>query len=166
VRALLLICILLVNIAVSKPDTKLPEFSLPQLSGETLRSQDLNTNIVVLDFWATWCQSCISEIPAYNKLQANYASRGVRVVGIAVQSGWASDVKKFTDEHTMSYAVAVGNDETVSEFEVISFPSTYVIAPGWKTYKKYSGTSESKLAEIERDIETLLGTLKTGVVEQ
>lgn len=111
---------------------------------------------MVLDFWATWCEGCITEIPAFNRLEQKYGARGVKVIGMAVQSGWAKDIKKFARQYKMRYTILVGNDDTVSEYGVISFPATYVIAPGWKLHKKYLGVSATKPADIQRDIETLL----------
>ena len=157
IRALLLICILAVS-TVGQAPKPLPEFSLPTLKGPTLRSQDLKDSIVVLDFWATWCEGCISEIPAFNRLERKYGPRGVKVIGMAVQSGWASDIRRFAKRYKMHYTLLVGNDDTVSEFGVIGFPATYVIGPGWKLQKKYLGVSGSKAADIQRDIETLLAT--------
>jgi len=144
--------------ATGQRPVRLAEFSLPKLDGQTLRSDDLKDKIVILDFWATWCENCVSEIPEFNKLEKEYSSRGVKVIGLAVQSGWASDIQKFAEQYNMRYTVLVGNDDTVSDFGVISFPNTYVIGPGWKLYKKYSGVSETKAADIRRDIETLLKT--------
>jgi len=154
-RPLILVCILFASAAAQQPDS-VPQFSLPQLDGRTLGAGELKDNIVVLDFWATWCENCVIEIPEFNKLEKEYSSRGVKVIGLAVQSGWASDIQKFVKEYNMRYTVLVGNDDTVSDFGVISFPNTYVIGPGWKLYKKYSGVSETKAADIRRDIETLL----------
>jgi len=56
----------------------------------------------------------------------------------------------------MRYTILAGNDNTVSDFGVINFPTTFLIAPGWKVYKKYSGAYDGKSAEIERDIDALL----------
>ena len=156
-RSLILIGLLFVG-AVAQQPVQIAEFSLPKLDGQTLRSEDLKDKIVVLDFWATWCENCVSEIPEFNKLEKEYSSRGVKVIGLAVQSGWASDIQKFVKQYNMRYTVLVGNDDTVSDFGVISFPNTYVIGPGWKVYKKYSGVSETKAADVRRDIETLLKT--------
>ena len=149
---------LLVVTAVGQEPKPLADFSLPQLDGQVLRSQDLKDNIVILDFWATWCENCVGEIPAFNRLKEKYSSRGVKVIGLAVQSGWASDIQKFAKQYQMRYTILAGNDDTVSEFGVIGFPATYVIAPGWKLHKKYLGVSATKAADIQRDIETLLET--------
>lgn len=141
--------------AGQQPDP-LGEFSLPRLGGQMLRSEELKDNIVVLDFWATWCQNCIAEIPEFNKLEREYRTRGVKVIGLAVQSGWASDIQKFARQYNMRYTILVGNDDTVSDFGIITFPNTYVIGRGWKLYKKYSGVSENKAANIRADLENLL----------
>jgi peroxiredoxin len=154
---LILICLLCASLFGQQPE-RMPQFSLPRLEGQTLRSEDLKDNIVVLDFWATWCEACVSEIPEFNKLEKEYSTRGVRVIGLAVQSGWASDIQKFVKQYNMRYTVLVGNDDTVADFGVISFPNTYVIGPGWKLYKKYSGVSENKASNIRQDIEALLKT--------
>src|SRR6266404_3449092 len=153
-RVIAIIGFLFCSVAVAQEPKPLAQFSLPKLDGQTLRSEELKDNIVVLDFWATWCENCIGEIPAFNKLQEEYSTRGVKVIGMAVQSGWASDIQKFASDYKMQYPIVVGNDDTVSDFGVISFPATYVIAPGWKLYKKYSGSPANKGADIERDIET------------
>src|SRR5260370_42604829 len=120
-RALIIICFLFLSAAGQQPEP-LAQFSLPKLDGQTLRSQDLKDNIVVLDFWATWCETCVSEIPAFRKLEKEYSSRGVKVIGLAVQSGWASDIQRFAKRYDMQYTILVGNDDTVSDFGVIRFP--------------------------------------------
>ena len=157
IRAFLLSCLLMAGTVGQHPDS-LPEFSLPTLKGQTLRSQGLKDSIVVLDFWATWCEACITEIPAFNQLERKYGPRGVKVIGMAVQSGWSRDIRKFARQYKMRYSILVGNDDTVSDFGVISFPATYVIAPGWKLHKKYLGVSATKAADIQRDIEKLLAS--------
>jgi thiol-disulfide isomerase/thioredoxin len=81
-RTLILISFLFAS-AVGQQPSPLAEFSLPKLDGQPVRSQDLKENIVVLDFWATWCENCVSEIPAFNKLEKEYRPHGT--VGDALE---------------------------------------------------------------------------------
>jgi peroxiredoxin len=104
---LIVICLLYAVVLGQQPE-RIPQFSLPRLEGETLRSADLKDNIVVLDFWATWCEACVSEIPEFNKLEKEYSARGVKVIGLAVQSGWASDIQKFVKQYNMRYTGTCG----------------------------------------------------------
>jgi thiol-disulfide isomerase/thioredoxin len=109
----LFICLL--SIATAAQDAApLPEFSLLTLKGQAVTSQELKDSIVVLDFWATWCEGCITEIPAFNRLEKKYSPRGVKVIGMAVQSGWAKDIRRFAKLYKMRYTLLVGNDDIVS----------------------------------------------------
>lgn len=154
-RTLLLICFLAFSAAAQQTDP-LPEFSLPTLKGQTMTSKEMKDSIVILDFWATWCEGCITEIPAFNKLAEKYGPRGVKVIGMSVQSGWAKDIQKFAKQFKVRYTLLVGNDDTVSEYGVISFPATYVIAPGWKLHKKYLGVSATKAEEFNETLKHYL----------
>jgi peroxiredoxin len=153
-----LLTLILVASGVGQPVDTLPSFSLHTLEGSTVKSQDFKNSIVVLDFWATWCEPCLGEIASFNRFQAKYGARGVKVIGIAVQSGWSKDIKRFATKHNMRFTILVGTDDTVADFDVISFPTTFLIAPGWRTHKKYVGVYDGKEAEIERDIQALLGS--------
>src|SRR5207247_9014467 len=61
--------------------SRLPGFSLKDLQGRDISSTDLRGRVVLIDFWATWCQPCKKEMPGYQKLIDRYGSRGCGDVG-------------------------------------------------------------------------------------
>ncbi|HEY7915117.1 MAG TPA: TlpA disulfide reductase family protein [Blastocatellia bacterium] len=160
--ATLVILIALVAPAISAQNNQtddlkpMPGLTLQDFDGKPVSAETLKGSIIVLDFWATWCGPCITEIPEYNKLQAKYADKGVKVVGVTLVSGAASEVKPFVARHNMKYTVLMGDDEQAYDFNIIGFPTTFIITPDMKIYKRYIGVTPKKSAQIEADIERLL----------
>src|SRR5213593_984928 len=74
-----------------KPGSLVPDFKLNDLNGKAFKSSQLQGSVVLLDLWATWCEPCIADIPMLNRLHEKFGS--LKVVGIAVESGWAKDIK-------------------------------------------------------------------------
>lgn len=109
-----------------------------------------------MDFWATWCAPCIAEIPALNRLQDKYGPKGVRVVGVAMMSGGAAEVKPFVARHGMKYQVLIGDDKQAYELNIMGYPTTYLVSGDWKVYKVYVGAGPRKIRQLESDIEKLL----------
>lgn len=137
----------------------MPGFELEALDGSRFSSRALAGKVALVDLWATWCKPCIEEIPRWNELLRRYEGRGFAVLGIAIQSGWATDIKadieKFDFE--INYPVVVGNQEIERAFGgVLAFPTTFLITREGKIYKKYVGEYENKHTEIEADIKELL----------
>lgn len=127
------------------------------LNGKTINLDEMKGSILVLDFWATWCGPCIKEIPEYNKLQEKYASQGVKIIGVTLASGEVSEVKPFVSRHNMKYTIVMGEDSMGYEFNVMGFPTTYLVTRDWKVYRKYVGAGPRKTQQLETDIQSLLG---------
>lgn len=137
-----------------------PAFSLRDLSNHEVRLADFKGKIVLLDLWATWCETCVIDIPVLNKLHEKYANRGVDVVGIAVQSGWADDIRPHVSRLGINYRVLVGTDSVMDRYQVIGVPTTVLIDQAGTIRKKYIGTppgkEDEKAADLEREINKLL----------
>ena len=144
----------------AKAGSAAPEFRLKDLSGKEVRSSQLKGMVVVLDVWATWCEPCIEGIPMFNRLHDKYAGRGLQVVGIAVQSGSAQDIKSHVAKLGIKYRVLIGNEKTVQNYVDVGFPITYLIGPDGKIRKKYIGslpeTETAKEVDLDHEINALL----------
>ncbi|HKA20919.1 MAG TPA: TlpA disulfide reductase family protein [Blastocatellia bacterium] len=140
----------------SDNEKPLPAIKLQDFDGKSISSDQFKGSILVLDFWATWCGPCIAEIPSLNRLQEKYASKGVKVVGVALASGEADEVKPFVGKNKMKYTVLMGDDDQVYDLNVVAFPTTYLVTRDMKVYRKYLGAGPRKAAEIEADIQKLL----------
>ena len=68
-------------IAAGEIGSRMPDFSVKDLHAHELSSADLRGKIVLIDFWATWCQPCKKEMPGYEQLLERYGSRGFVVIG-------------------------------------------------------------------------------------
>jgi len=134
----------------------LPPINLQDFDGKVIPADQFKGNIVVLDFWATWCVPCIAEIPALNRLQEKYGAKGVRVLGVTMASGDAAEVKPFVGRNKMKYTVLMGDDDQVYDLNVVAFPTTYLVTRDMKVFRRYIGAGPKKAAELEADIQKLL----------
>ena len=134
----------------------LPALTLVDFDGKTVAPDGFKGNIVVLDFWATWCGPCIVEIPAYNKLQEKYADKGLKIVGVTMASGEGKEVKPFVERHKMKYTILMGDDAQAYDFNIIGFPTTYLVTRDGKIFAKYVGAGPGKMTRLESDIRKLL----------
>src|SRR5262249_4906221 len=98
-------------------DTTLaPEFALPNLKGETVRLSDCRGQVVILDFWATWCGPCRMEIPHLKALVRKYGGRGLNVVSVSMDDAGAEVVRPFVQQLEISYPVLIGDAYTARRY--------------------------------------------------
>ena len=137
-----------------QPKGPAPDFELENVAGGKTKAADLKGKVSIIDFWATWCEPCIAEIPKFNQLHDQYPN--IQVIGITVMSPH-DDIKPKVQEVGMKYTVLVGNDDVADGFGgLIGFPTTFVVTKDWKIYKKYLGALPNKQDRIRQDIEKLL----------
>ena len=63
---------------------EMPQFRLPGLDGRVHRLDDWRGKVIVLNFWASWCPTCVYEIPEFNRYQAEYGNKGLQIIGMGV----------------------------------------------------------------------------------
>ena len=95
----------------------LPEFSVKDLQGHEVSSVDLRGKVVLIDFWATWCQPCKKEMPGYQKLEDRYGQSGFAVVGFKFDTMMdAEDPVLFAKKIGVRYPLAVASDDLKQKF--------------------------------------------------
>jgi len=115
-----------------------PNFSLPLLDGGTASLSDFRGKVVILDFWASWCPPCKREIPDFIALQRRYQSKGLQIVGVALDE--TEPVRTYAAGQGINYPILVGNAAIARVYGGISgIPTTFVIDRNGKIVRRYEG---------------------------
>jgi thiol-disulfide isomerase/thioredoxin len=111
--ASLLLLFSVATFAQSSPPTDL---SLKDVQGRSFSLSDYKGKVVLVNFWATWCTPCRSEIPDLIALQKKYRNQGLQIIGITYPPEQLAEVRAFTRKLRMNYPVAVGSKATKTRF--------------------------------------------------
>lgn len=130
-----------------------PDFSLMDIEGKHYSLSEQNGNIVVLEFWATWCSPCKDSIPELASLHEKYKDKGVVILGLSVDDN-ASPLKPFREEHNIPYTILFDDKDISRLYKIQSIPATFVIDRKGRIISKHSGYSPDMLDTLSMEIET------------
>lgn len=132
-----------------------PELILKDLQGNTVKLSDMKGKVVLVDFWATWCQPCVIMIPWFIEFQNRYGPQGFAVLGVAMDDEGISVVKPYAAKASMNYTVVLGNEETAEAWGgIFGLPTSFVIDRQGRIQAKHIGLIDRDV--FEKDIRGLL----------
>ena len=116
-----------------------PAFSLRILDGETFRLEEHRGEVVILNFWATWCAPCRVEMSGFVDLQDSFRDEGVQFVGIAVDRDGTAAVRPFVEEEGINVPQIANPSVAARHFPGEAVPRTYLIDKRGRIRYEHSG---------------------------
>ena len=140
------------------PAAAAPALRLPAVGGGSVARAQLQGQVVVLDVWATWCGPCLTELPALDAIQRDYAGRGVTVLGVALDSGDEEAVAGVLRDHfPVAYPMALGDNAFERAWGGFwALPTTILVDRRWRVRKRWRGAVAGKEQQLRAAIEQLL----------
>jgi len=141
-----------------------PAVTFKDLQGKDVPLAGLKGKVVVVNFWATWCEPCRVEIPWMIGYQQKYADKGFTMLGVAMDEDGKTSVDPFIQstkfdvggqQTAMNYPIVLGNDDIADKFGgMLGLPTSILISRDGKIVKRYIGLVNE--ADLEKQIKELL----------
>lgn len=131
----------------------MPAVELAEMGGGTWRLADHRGEVVLINYWASWCGPCQQETPGLVRLAAE--TKGLAVVGIAMDEGDRGSVKEFVQRMHVEYPIAFPAPLSQEAQAMVGLPTTILVDREGRVAKTYVGATRER--EFRKDVEALLG---------
>jgi peroxiredoxin len=135
-----------------------PDFSLRDTSGNNVRLSDLRGKVVLIEFWATWCEACREAVPDLIEIYKNNKEKDFEFLAVSVDEGpEAKDrVVQFIKEYNIPYRVAINGTTISNRFGVYTIPSIFIVNKEGILVKRYPGYFPDMAVRVDKEIKGLL----------
>lgn len=107
---------------------KLPDFALTDISGKRTVISQVEGKVILINFWATWCEACLKEMPSIVNLRQTFHSKGLEVIGINLDENPPTVVPRAVNRYQMNFPVFQDPNGKIAElFDVYAIPLTVIM---------------------------------------
>jgi len=130
-----------------------PEFALPDLAGKTVSLASLRGKPALVNFWATWCETCKKEMPDLEALSRRSGGR-YSVVGVSMDENLAA-VAPFVKEHGVTFPILYTDGKVSAAYAVRGLPAAFLIDAEGRIVRRWVGAVDVR--SVEEEILSVLG---------
>jgi len=141
-----------------------PNITFKDLQGSNVTMASLKGKVVLVNFWATWCEPCHDETPMLIHMQQEYGAKGFTLLGIAMDEEGTKVVNPYVqttqfsvDGHpaAINYPIVLGSDDIATQFGgLLGMPTSYLVSRDGKIIKKYIGSLTD--TQVLKDVQAQL----------
>jgi cytochrome c biogenesis protein CcmG/thiol:disulfide interchange protein DsbE len=142
------------NVKPASSRKQMADFSLRDLRGSDWRLSAHRGDVVLVNFWASWCEPCRDETPGLVRVAHSYATKGLAVAGITMDDAGVEPVRKFVHDYGVDYPILIPRSDFELAARVESLPTTLLIDRQGRVAKTYIGRVRE--AVFRADVELLL----------
>jgi peroxiredoxin len=132
-----------------------PSFLLADLAGKAVRLSDFHGQVVLLNFWATWCAPCLHEMPHLQRLHDEYGKQRLAVIAVSTDRD-SETARRFIEGARYTFRVVMADRDIQRDYGVYGLPFTVLIDRSGKLRFRHAGYSPSTIADVESELQSLL----------
>lgn len=153
---------LVATVAAVDAGSRAPELGARTLDGRPIRMADLRGKVVIVDFWASWCEPCREELPALDRLYQRYREQGLVVVGVSVDRT-ERNARGFLRRNSVSFPIIHDEGHRIADrYSPPRMPSSYIVDRRGVIRHVHEGFRSGDERRIEREVRALLAERPGG----